>query len=228
MAKLSYVLFVTMLCGFSVNAGIPGGPRPITDEIELAKLTDNITTHLDRFGVQGTNFELVKLHSATVQVVAGVLYETLIEVMEKQNRVNCTMTMWEKAWENVIKVNVECGDEKRKYEWSTDVQPIQPIAFGGFTKLTENGIKYVEKQLTHSFGEMAKIHSKFIYNLKSVVSGSQQPVAGTHYMVTIEVGYGDNETKTCQADMIETLAKILRVKIECGEEIYEIETPSPQ
>lgn len=239
MVKLSFVLCLILLCGWSVN-GIPGGPKPITDETELLILTQNISTHLSKVvGDQPNSLEFVKLHSATVQTVAGKLYKMLVEINENNEAVNCTLSMWEKSWEDFIKFDVECGEEKRKYGWSSknidsvpDVSNPQNIpVFGGFSEMNEDSIKKLHPKLSHSFTELGKVHDDFDFVVvKKILSGKIQTVAGTRYDIKFEAENKNNEAKVCDAKIWEKTFEnnFFQVKATCEEKEYNIETHLPQ
>lgn len=122
MCKLNFVLCLTILCGLAASERILGGPQPVTDATELAELRQNVMNHLKNLGAQpnGAHLEFVKFHRATSKVVAGVLYEISAEIKENNQNVNCTLDLWEKSWQDFVKLNIECGEEKRKYEWTSD------------------------------------------------------------------------------------------------------------
>lgn len=104
-----------------VAVGIPGGQFDITDEVELNKVIGKVTEHLEKLRSQSneSNLKFVKSHWATSQVVAGFIYRMSAEINENGKTTDCTISLWEKSWENFVRFDVECGEEKRKYQWTS-------------------------------------------------------------------------------------------------------------
>lgn len=227
MAKLYFLLFITLFGGL-VNCGVPGAPRPITDKAELATLASNLTTHLVNVGTNGNKLQFFKLHSASSKVVAGVKYDMIVEIVENDNNVNCTVGMWEKSWEDFVQLDMECGEEKRKYEYTGNIAKPEIIAFGGFQTLTDDDIKRVHPKLSHSFNEMCKKDNTFKYSLHRIKDGKKQTVAGFRSEMNIEAKNVDGKTVDCVANMIETLDRKLMVDITCEANKFNIVTPDPQ
>lgn len=239
MTKLNFVLCLTLLCGMGASVSVPGAPKQITDEAKLTELRHNITTHLSKLGAQanGAQLEFVKLHTATSKVVAGILYELFAEINENNKHVNCTISLWEKPWENFVKFDIECGEEKRKYQWSseqessTDLPPPPPGfgVFGGFSPLSEKSLQDMHPRLTSSFNEWGKDHEEFDLIVKRVISGKSQVVAGTRYVLTIEAANPKDEIKTCEADIWEkSWENFFQVKLTCdNQKNYQLLTKVP-
>lgn len=217
---------MTVLCVFGAvfgQEGLPGGRTPITDETKLISLKDKMVTHLPRLdtGENADPLEIVRIHTATSQVVAGPLYEIFAEMKENKNLVNCTISLWEKPWvEDFIRLTVECGEEKRKYQFASgkdDRRRKRQISFGGFNNLSENGAKELHPKLTAAFDQLKTQKPDFDLTFKRVVSGKYQVVSGTIYQVIVEATNQANEVKTCEADILENLHdEFDRVELKCG------------
>lgn len=94
--------------------GLLGGPKIITDEAELSKLSEKVIPHLATVGSQNNaQLELNVIHSATSQVVSGILYNIEAEMNVNSSPVNCTIKMWEQPWiQNFKNFNMKCGQDK--------------------------------------------------------------------------------------------------------------------
>lgn len=133
-----FVLFITVVA-LSVHASdtddkddselgynIPGGKFRITDETELNDLVDRVKTHLKKLGdtQKGANLKLVRAKSAEYRVATGFIYTLVAEINENDDsKVDCTIELWEKPWLDYVKLDVECGDEKRKYQYKSREDP---------------------------------------------------------------------------------------------------------
>lgn len=104
---------------------IVGGKNPITDEQELSDLVDRVKKNFKQFGdtENGPNLEFIRLKSAEYRVVAGFIYTLDAEINENEVKTDCTIEVWEKPWLDFVKLDVECGEEKRKYQWKSREDP---------------------------------------------------------------------------------------------------------
>lgn len=231
MNNLSFVVGLALLCVFGVNAveeeadyNIPviGGKIGITDEQKLNDLKNNFTVHLQKLGAQENgSFELIRLHSATYQVVAGILHEGLVEIKENDRLCNCTISLWEKPWEDFVKLNVECGPEKRKYEYvsgpKTD-EPVTPeiIAFGGFSAVAPEKLTDLHAKLTPAFTQLSAEREDFDLTIKRILDAKTQVVAGFRTLANIEATNKANEIKKCEVDILEKAGeKSMHVELRC-------------
>ncbi|XP_055309719.1 uncharacterized protein LOC129573342 [Sitodiplosis mosellana] len=230
MTVLNFVVCFALLYGLCV-AGIPGAPRPITDETKLTELRNSVTTHMSKLSGQqnGAQLEFIKIHTATSQTVAGSLYKIIAEINENNQIVNCTVSLWEKPWENFVKLDVECGEEpKRTYGWRSDqaettTEQLPLRVFGGFSPLSEEALADLHPKVTESFTQLGKKHDDFDLIVKRILSGKSQVVAGTRYVLTVEATNPKDEVKTCEADIWEkTWENFFRVQLKCQEKDYEI------
>lgn len=130
-----------LLCGFlllisliSVQAGdadkdagynIPGGRFRITDEKQINDLKQKAVAHLKKLGdtENGPNLELVCVKSAEYQVVAGMIWRLVAKINENKTPTDCKIEIWEKPWLDFVKLDIECGEEKRKYQWKSREDP---------------------------------------------------------------------------------------------------------
>lgn len=103
------------------HSNIAGGSIRITDQAELDDLKEKVVTHLKKLGASenGANLEFVRIKSAEKQVVAGSLWRLVAEINENNAQTDCAIKIWEKPWLNFAKLDVECGKEKRKYQWKS-------------------------------------------------------------------------------------------------------------
>lgn len=104
---------------------IVGGKLPITDEQELSDLVKRVKTSLKQLGKteNGPNLEFIRVKSAEYRVVAGFIYTLQAEIMENKTKTDCTIEVWEKPWLDFVRLDVECGEEKRKYQWKSRADP---------------------------------------------------------------------------------------------------------
>lgn len=104
---------------------LPGGKFPIDDETELNELVARVKTNLKKLGdtENGPNLEFIRIKSAEYRVVTGFIYTLVAEINENKASTDCTINLWEKPWLDFVKLDIECGDEKRKYHWKSREDP---------------------------------------------------------------------------------------------------------
>lgn len=229
MAVLNFVLSISLLCGLSAGLSLKGAPQPLTDEAKLTELRNSVTTHLRRLGGEpnGAQLELLRLHSATSQTVAGSLYKILAELNENSQTVNCTLSLWEKPWENFIKFDVECGDDEPKRTYGF-IDPIilttsAPFCAGCPSQISEESLKDFHPRIVESFTKLGSKYDDFDLVVKRIVSGTSQVVAGARYVLNVEATNPKEEVKTCVADIWDKpWEHFYQVKLTCKEKDYEI------
>lgn len=219
-------LFVLCLLGIfgATFAQVPGGKTPITDQAKLGEIRQTLSTHLKKLDGQasGGNLELVQTHYITSQVVAGVLYDVLAEIKENNTPVNCTISLWEKPWMDFVKLDLECGDEKRKYAYASHPEGSrrkrQFGGFGGFQDLSAAGLEELKPKLTTAFTQLSSTHDDFDLTFKHLESGKYQVVAGTNYELKVKgtPKANANEEKLCDVEISENLKdEFVRVSAKC-------------
>lgn len=135
MNKFSFLSgFVLLISLLSIQASdadaeagynIPGGKFRITDEKEIKDLEQKVVTHLKKLSEteNGPNLEFVRTRSAEYQVVAGMIWRLVAEVNENKAATDCKIEIWEKPWLDFVKMDVECGEDKRKYQYKSREDP---------------------------------------------------------------------------------------------------------
>lgn len=211
MNKFSFVLGLALLCIANAypadevaGSNIPGGNIRITDEKKLTELTKNVTDHLIKLGTQENKaFEFIRVHSALYQVVAGIAYKLLVELKENDlPATNCTISLWEKPWENFVKFNVEC-DEKRKYEYisqepETSATGDSPV-IGGFSQVPESDFTELHTKLAPAFVQLSAENTDFNWTVKRIIEAKSQVVAGSRTLAQLELTNTANAIKKCEA-----------------------------
>ena len=130
-----FVLVVGLLSVLASDAdkdagyNIPGGRFSITEEKELKDLEQKVVTHFKKLSESdnGANLEFVRVKSAEYQVVAGMIWRLVAEINENKALTDCSIEIYEKPWLDFVKLDVECGDEKRKYKYQSGANPDDAI-----------------------------------------------------------------------------------------------------
>lgn len=112
---------LSIYCIISIDSDlILGGRKPITDEKELEHLSKTIGVYLGKMNQQGgaIRLEMIRLYSATKQLVSGFNYDVNAEINENNTPADCHISLWE-TFSNFVRMNVECGKEKREYNYAS-------------------------------------------------------------------------------------------------------------
>lgn len=103
---------------------------------------------------------------------------------------------------------------------STDDFPI----IGGFTDLNEKELLELHSKLILSSEKLAEKYDKFDLIVKKVLSGKSQTVAGTNYVVNVQMENAKKESNTCEAEIWEKLwENFLQVQLKCQDKHYSVE-----
>lgn len=227
----------------------PSMPRPILDEKELADVHHNISTHLEKLRAQenGPHFELAKIHWAYYQTVAGSLWKVKAALVQNKQEKNCTINLYERPWENLVKLNVECG-ENEKHQWTNAertkrssqlvdsdvtiplIEPYVPIMPEHITeKIVGQPVPVSRKTLDDFHPKMVEAVNTwsashdFPFTFKHIVSGSIQPVGGTIYNLICELLDKNGNTVEMSAHVLENMQwKIERITFTMPGKTYEL------
>lgn len=179
---LSYGL--SLLSIFSASIALSpskGSARSISDEQKLNELSKTVSTYLHKLDGQanGGNLQLLHIYSATYQVVSGVLYNLYAEINENNSPVNCTIKFLERALIDFVKLDLECGAEKRSYAYvSSSTENSESSRrrrkrkiHGGYQNNSPNGINELKPTFSIAFDKFNRQHKDFDVSLVLVNGG---------------------------------------------------------
>ncbi|KAG4075247.1 hypothetical protein HA402_003038 [Bradysia odoriphaga] len=230
MSKLNIVLCVALFCGLGVTATsptahppppspIPGGFHETSEEL-LNDLFPLFEKALVDYGTAHTDFDLrlKRIVSGKNQAVAGTIYDLTVELENGEKQVvewsaNVVQGIDRKLVE--IKLNIP-GKEYviRPSEATRRKRSPQVIAFGGFSKASDQTLTDLYPALEKALADWGTAHSDFGLKLKSIESGESQVVAGTIYNLVIKVENADSVVTEWSARVVENLkGKITEVKL---------------
>ncbi|KAH8250092.1 hypothetical protein KR026_004897, partial [Drosophila bipectinata] len=92
---------------------IPGGVNPLEGE-RLEKAKETLRSSLEKLASgDGPSYQVVKVKSATTQVVAGSLEKFEVELSNGSDNKDCIVSIWSQPWlkENGTKLTIECENE---------------------------------------------------------------------------------------------------------------------
>lgn len=221
---LCYLTLFTILGATYANLTAKGDKKQVTDQETLNNLTKTVGEHLKKLDGQG-KLELIEIHSATHQTVAGSLYEISAKLKENDVPANCTISIWEKPWfADFLKIDVECCKDKRTYSYAAGVEGERQqedhryAVNSAFSIMSEESLNAFTPKLTDVFNQFSNKYPEFNYILKRISSGKTEVFAGQHYKLQITVGEKDHadQTKECKVDFYENLeVNLIQVDMEC-------------
>lgn len=98
---------------------------------------------------------------------------------------------------------------------------------GGLSGISPETIKELSPKLAHAFDELRKTYpNQFILTLSRILSGKEQIVAGTRYLLVVEVNT-NNQIQQCEAVVWEKLwENFFQLELKCPGSSYSIATSS--
>ncbi|XP_017099611.2 cystatin-like protein [Drosophila bipectinata] len=90
-----------------------GGTRPL-EGAELEEAKAGLNSSLEKLASgDGPSYKVVKVKSATTQVVAGTLQKFEVELSNGSDNKDCIVSIWSQPWEkeNGTQLTVECKNE---------------------------------------------------------------------------------------------------------------------
>lgn len=224
------------VCGAISGATMAGAPRHITDEMELKKLTKKVGHYLMEFNKQGfgAHLELMRTRSATVQVVAGVMYKMMVDMMENQQESQCKIALWEKSWENFAKLDIECGNGERKYSFVTEHKEMtDEVQFdemhshmGHMMPVTDREeLADLEMNMTRYFKEFSA-QGMVHFELNEIESARVQmmPEGAMRYVVMVDL-MENKHSAECQVMLMQKpMMNYVKMDVACGEHMYSFVT----
>lgn len=223
MTKLTIVLCIVLFCGLNVNArpSLAGGFHETTPEL-LTELFPLLERALVDYGTENTEFNgrLKRIVSGRNQVVAGTIYDLVVELENGESQVTEYVAKVSQALdgqlvevvltipgkEYTIRPTVVAGRSKRS--------PQGFMTFGGFSKASEKELTTLYPALERALADWGTSHSEFGLRLKSIESGESQVVSGTIYNLMLTVEDAENVASEWSANVVENLqGKIVRVTL---------------
>lgn len=205
-----------------LNFNIPGGKFHVRPE-EVDSLIKNMTSYLDKVSDQDSaKLELVRHHEAIYQVSTGIVYTVFAEIKENGIAKNCSLSLHEKPWLEYAKFDVDCPN--KKYQWLSEgakrekrsVGDSTPL-LGGEIEMPSNELGEIHNKLVESFDQLAAQKPEAQFQVRRIVSGKKQVVAGMRYDMKVEVlNTKTGETKVCNCEIWEKLWEEFRqVDLDC-------------
>ncbi|KAH8250093.1 hypothetical protein KR026_004896, partial [Drosophila bipectinata] len=94
-------------------ASLDGGVRTL-EGAELEKAKDTLRSSLEKLASgDGPSYQVVKVKSATSQVVSGSLEKFEVELSNGSDNKDCIVSIWSQPWlkENGTQLTIECKNE---------------------------------------------------------------------------------------------------------------------
>lgn len=190
---MQFIFMVSaFLCIGIINCDIlVGAPSKLEGE-DLEKARNLLMdTLIDLRGQEdGADLDLVRIVSATVQVVAGKKYIIRAEFKNAENSENdipksCDITLYHRTWTGERETNFSC-DDQTKYRVSSTKKARSKRALGlvgGPSEVDDpDTLEELRKNITASFTQLSNEKGKQL-GLKEMLGAQKQVVAGILYKV---------------------------------------------
>lgn len=172
-----YMVSVFLCIGLVYCDTLLGAPSQIDgEELESAKTL--LTASLDELKGQddGADLTLVRILSATSQVVAGKKYNIRAEFKNSENDIpkSCEILLWHKPWTGERDARFNCDDET-KYKVIKSESRSKRSLVGGPTEVDDETIGELRKNISESFVQLASEGKKSL-QLKEVLGAQKQVI----------------------------------------------------
>lgn len=202
---------------------VPGGPIAITEQEKIIELEKKIRGHFNELAnrKQNSKLELLEIKSVNHRTAAGSIYELVGLVRENDVTVECAIRLWEQPWKQFSKLNVECGEQKRPYEWVVGSESeTEFTAVGGLQDVSNAELPELTNKLRRALVKLSTEQGTTL-QLRRVIRAQKQVIAGVRYVITAELASGA-EVNTCTAEILETLPNSVQTNISCGDKKYTV------
>lgn len=179
----------------------------------MSELVYKLQKYLEQFNKQhfDTQFTLRRIYSATVQIVAGKKYVLMVDLDEDGTRVKCKVTLWEQAWKNFARLQLECGDGSRKYSFTTKYigaptsssEEDSDDVDGGEERITDKKkLNTLTRKLQNYLTRANEQHFGVKFRLIGIRSATHQIVEGDSYEFIVDLMKNQQQV-TCKVKLWE-------------------------
>lgn len=205
---LAYFILALICHASVINGNVVGGAREI-DENELHTITPLLSESLDQLKGQsdGAELNLVRIISASVQVVAGKKYNIRAEFENphSQTRTSCKVSLWHQPWSGYRETKFEC-DDANKYKVIKKGRSKRDTLVGGKNDVDPETLEQLRTNISESFVQLQGEGKKSL-QLKQILGAKQQVVAGILYTIQTVVD-SDDGPQNCEIEVIDHLAHV--------------------
>lgn len=220
--SLLFILWIGVITNGNCNK-IVGAPKDL-DEASVEKITPLLHESLNQLKGQedGTELELVRVISASEQVVAGKLYNIRAEFRNPTTSETkaCKVSVWHQVWSDFQETKIEC-DDATKYKVTQKGRSKRSLV-GGPTDVDADTLEELRINITESFVQLQSEGSKPL-QLKEVLGAKKKVVSGILYTVSTVVQSADG-SKNCDIEVWQKpWIEFQQVSVKCeGGERYQV------
>lgn len=222
------LLLIAVLCVTAdSDKAVFGGRKTITNDVELKKLEEKIhdsLTQLSNDNEQNASLQLLRIISASSSTVSGKSYDVEVELNENNVKSNCLMNIWEQPWLDSQRIEVTCGEPKRKYRLVRSRQRKRrdsPL-IGGLRDVEADQLPALSSKLIESLDQLRQQENGADLKVRRVLKAQKHVVTGTKYVIVAELE-SQNQLKNCTAKIWEKLWEdFQQTDISCEEKNYRV------
>lgn len=218
-------LVVLVVCTGVIDCGkhpIVGAPQDL-EEGEFASVRPLLHESLNQLKGQedGVELQLVRIISASEQVVAGKLYNVRAEFKHPSSDElkSCKVAIWQQPWIDFCETKFEC-DDATKYKVTK--QRVKRSLVGAPSEVDADTIEELRRNISDSFVQLQSEGKKTL-QLKHVLGAQKKVVAGILYNVKTVVESPDG-TQNCDIDVwLKPWIDFRQVSVKCdGGDKFEV------
>lgn len=161
-----------------------------------------------------TAFELVGVHSMTVRLTVGLMYESIVRLKLNESVHNCTIELWVMPLLNANKFQMKCDDDKQREYHLID---------GGLRQMNVNELSEFGEKLASTLQQQPNLRENFDVALHQVVSAERVSVNGFIDLARVSLqNFTSNETMDCAVEAWGSALSFRELNIACESNVYRV------
>lgn len=195
--------------------GIQIGERTDMNAEDVARIEQAIKMKLMMLNTREnhTTIEFVRVHSMTVRLTVGLMYESSVDIKLNESVLRCDVELWTMPFLTANKFQMKCDDDKQHEYHLID---------GGLRLMNASETVDFGERLAHTMG--AHLHPAGALVVNRVIVAQRVAVNGFIDLASIELQRptSANETIKCAVEAWGTSSSFRDLNVACKSTIYRI------
>lgn len=230
---LTYNILAVFFCVGVINGDVLVGAPSEIDDDEIKQVQPLLEESLNLLKGQedGIELQLVKILSATSQVVSGKLYDinAEFETPNTSSRKSCKISLWHQPWLDFHQTKFNCDDGTKYKVTKEKKRSKRDTLVGGPSDVDAETLEQLRKNITESFAQLQSEGKKSM-QLKEISGAQKKVVAGILYTVHTIIN-SDDGPKNCDIDVwVKPWIDFRQISVKCenGEQYQVVKDNRPK
>lgn len=193
--------------------------QAIKMKLMMLNTRENYTTLTTTTTTTATTFDLMQVHSMTVRLTVGLMYESIVDVKINETLCRCAIKFWVMPWLNANKFQMKCEDDDNDKNGGNNCQKREyHLIEGGLyqmnaSEVSEFGDKLANALQRHGMPTVRRI----IWTEHVIVNGFIDLAS-----VELQRNADTNETIECAVEAWESSSIFHDLYIACESNVYTV------